>query len=151
MKSSVTLNSPHSPAQRSVKRDELGLSAPLRLLHGCRRGLGLLLLGGPSSRGHLQGGGGAVRRWPCLNPHRPAGSTHLLVQGLLPRQVGLLCGQAAQCCFLAWQCRHEALAGARERRLDWLLDSTALSAVEEKASPAHGQACCLLTSKPPPS
>ena len=85
MKSSVTLNSPHSPVQRSVKRDELGLSAPLRLLHGCRRGLGLLLLGGPSSRGHL------------------------LVQGLLPRQVGLLCGQAAQCCFLAWQCRHEAL------------------------------------------
>lgn len=110
MKSSVTLNSPHSPVQCSVKRDELGLSTALCLLHGCWRGLGLLLLGGPSGWGHLQRRGSAIRQWPCLNPPHPAGSTHLLVQGLLPRQVGLLRGQAAQCCFLARQRRHEALA-----------------------------------------
>lgn len=56
MKSSVTRALPRAPPprQRSVKGDELGLSAALGLLHRGGRRLGLLLLGGPSSRCHLE-------------------------------------------------------------------------------------------------
>lgn len=45
---------PRALQRRSVEGDELGLTAALGLLHGGGRRRGLLLLGGASSRCHLE-------------------------------------------------------------------------------------------------
>lgn len=101
------------PGQGQSKEMSWASPPPCGGCAGAGAGWGGCCWGAPPAGAICNRGGGFVSgvRLRGAQPAPRAGSTHLLVEGLLPGQVGLLGWQAAQGGFLAWQGGHEALQG----------------------------------------